>query len=319
MLFSELKKYIPGLAPILISWFFVKVVRPKLDSTISPEPPQLRDPSAVAGGAALGGSLTGITFGIVIVIGLAVLLFVACSVVARHRGKAKCLSVAAVVFLIVVSVGLLVILKGDESLVQSIGLHIFCSTIDQFAEPSGLSLSVLEDWKRWVKVLSILSFSSLIVAACTLAPGRLQVAAADIAERIRFLKYYLVAASVFFASGVAFLSSWVLWPRGFYAANEVKEAMAYAGVAYGWILFFTSFWILSVVGVFAPLALWLKIAGERLACVNLGACDPSYRREWLQKRGLALSLTESLLRVATILSPFAVPLLSSVVSFGLPR
>lgn len=136
----------------------------------------------------------------------------------------------------------------------------------------------------------------------------LNVAAQDLADRIRYLKYLAFMAAAVLGSGVAYLKSWAEWPLAFWPVAKPATAPpfidAYQTIASALVNYEALFFVAVMLAVFGPFALILSRRGRHLARLDPELTDaPDKKNEWLMDHGLALTTADQIQRAIVFISP----------------
>jgi len=164
-------------------------------------------------------------------------------------------------------------------------------------------------------VLVAVAICSLRRPLAGVTPADMDSDAADLARRIRWLKYLLVVAAVVLFFGVVQMQSWRYWPLA--AWPEAKSPQLahdnYKKLADGSIHLQAAHFTLILIAIFAPMALWLRQQARDLAQRALPGGGPDSQLRWLEARQLVLPANEMAQRVLALVSPYlAAPLLTLI-------
>ena len=171
-------------------------------------------------------------------------------------------------------------------------------------------------------VLAFVAVTAIVTAASSLDPkvihevaggradeGQIQLARAEIAYQITWMKYYILTASLLLVTGVYFLMTWTALPLAYFTADESQKAHAFREAGNAIVVFEATFYVLVIAVVFVPIALRLLRAGAQMAAIEVPSVSEAERRVWMVKNGLTLSVGDSIQSVIAMLAPLLVPLL----------
>ena len=187
-------------------------------------------------------------------------------------------------------------------------------------------LHFLEEALKYSSLLAFVAVAAIVTAACSLDPkvirgvgggGRanqrqIQLARAEIAYQITWMKYYLLTASLLLLTGVYFLRTWTALSLAYFAPDESQEAHAFREAGNAIVVFEATFYVLVLAVVFGPLTFRLLRAGAQMAAIEVPWVSEAERRVWMVKNGLAFSVGDTIRSVIAMLTPLLVPLLHQI-------
>ena len=110
--------------------------------------------------------------------------------------------------------------------------------------------------------------------------------------------------------------AWSMWPMSYWELITGPEYLNYTQIAFAPILFLAGLYTAILALLFLPVALRLKGACLRLVDLEFGGSPAGNRRQWIQERGLSLSISEALQCAFAIFSPILMLLITAF--WGLP-
>ena len=283
--------------------------------------------------------MVAIAFYVLTIVEVLVFGFVCVAVTARKIGGRKSHVVRTFFMpLLVVSSISVATLWVFESFCGSVGLLenwqryvLGIHTNDWNAFPPFLRADLVHEFESLIAIVVI---STVLTATCMLSPTIETKAAksksketnfkltsefvsrarSDIAQRLKWLRFYLAAAAMYLVAGILYTKLLISSLHVYYfdgaelPNGDPRYAVANAIVGFNAILYVT-----LLVVVFGPVAYRLLRAGSFIGDLVCGHQSEKNRRQWLIDNGLAWSFRQMMQNIAAVSSPAIVPILGALV------